>query len=360
MPSFSQFTIYSSSDRYGPGQLGGQAGSLLTVLNACLVNGYGTGSFFKPAAGWLKPVADSGSVYGCFQQPSGSGFTVFVNDSGSSGTTQEAEFTGWQYITSASLPGSSNTTNVGAGYGQFPLPVQSLGTGKINLRKSATTGTGTLRNWLIAADAYTFYIWIATGDTNGVYYSAGFGDFYSLYGAGRDPYRCFIFGRGGTNNTATALGFDFGDALSMGPSTTIPLGNSGSINVPLLGIFGAANPSGFGLPIQFSKKGDATISNNQVNNNTYRYCVMQGAISTPNGPDTNYYLSPLWVVNPSNIEFRGMYRGLYQVLHSPGNFSDGQTISGTGNFAGKTFLIIKGGINGGFWALETSATISTN
>lgn len=43
--------VYSSTDPSAP-QLSGQAGSLVALLDAVLVNGYGTGADTKPGAGW--------------------------------------------------------------------------------------------------------------------------------------------------------------------------------------------------------------------------------------------------------------------------------------------------------------------
>ena len=71
MPN-SQFTIYTATDIGGPGLLTGVTGSLINILNACLVNGYTS----KSAAGWTKPFADisasAGSLpyYACFKQAS--------------------------------------------------------------------------------------------------------------------------------------------------------------------------------------------------------------------------------------------------------------------------------------------------
>ena len=62
----------------------------------------------------------------------------------------------------------------------------------------------------------------------------------------------------------------------------------------------------------------------------------------------------------SNFSLRGKFRGIYQVCHLAANFSDGQILTGGGDFAGKTFMIINHGPTGGFWAVETSPTVITN
>jgi hypothetical protein len=54
---------------------------------------------------------------------------------------------------------------------------------------------------------------------------------------------------------------------------------------------------------------------------------------------------------------------LYQVGHPMTSFANGQIISGSGNYAGKVFAIVKqydGATLKSFWALEVSPTVETN
>ena len=74
MPN-SQFTIYTSADS-GSVVLNGTSGSLIALLDQCLVSG----SASKPGAGWTKPFANS-SNFGCWTQGTGSRMTLFINDS---------------------------------------------------------------------------------------------------------------------------------------------------------------------------------------------------------------------------------------------------------------------------------------
>ena len=67
--------VYSSTDASAP-VLTGQVGSLIAVLDACLVNGYGT----KTAAGWTKPFADASNT-AVYRSGSGSrAFFRFFDD----------------------------------------------------------------------------------------------------------------------------------------------------------------------------------------------------------------------------------------------------------------------------------------
>lgn len=328
-----QFTVYRSSD-FGAPVLFSATGSVLTVLDACLVNGYGN----QPAAGWFKPIANSGSVantssYGCYQQPTGSGFYLFINDNApnQSALFREAWATGWENLVSLS---SSITTSNGSGSGQFPLPNQSLVTGHVVIRKSSGSEPTSSRQWVVAADSSSFYLFIATNDTGGMYYGFAFGDIYS-YKNPIDSYKCIIIGRL-AENTAAAVSDGF-DTFT-------------SLNLPTVGNYMPRSYVGTGTSIQIEKHGDG------VKGTTY----FSGSIPFPNGTDAALYLSPIWVVEPSGSVIRGQLRGLYQPLHSSANFVDGQTFSGSLDYTGKTFQVIKTSPNNGMFVIETSNTLATN
>lgn len=360
-----QFTIYTSEDRDGPGPITGQTGSLVSVLNACLINGYGSSSWQRPAAGWIKPCPDSGSgvglypnCYAGFQQASGSKFSVFINDNYPvTSTYGEAWITGWQYL-SSSFPTGSSVGHTGIGNGQFPPQAQTSAAttlGAVNCRKSALN-TNVARSWILAADERTFYLWIATGDTAGVYYSIEFGDFYSLAG-NNDKWCCLLNGRYG----GSGVGQSLLDCVSSG---TMRTGYSYTLNGHQVGLYGhfvANSAAGTGGCIWAAKKGDVSALNaaGAITTN-YGYLTMDGIISYPNPIDNSIRLSPLWVVEPSAPAIRGKYRGLYHSCHPTSNVTTGQTFSGSGNFAGKAFMIIKQGPSAGHWVLEISPTLVTS
>ena len=351
----SQFTIYTSADTGGPGLINGITGSLLSVLDACLVNGY-TG---HPAAGWTKPFANFSGALGCYKQPTGSMLTLFVNDGGGNLTAKGEEAWACGYESLTYLTGSGTGSGViftgsygnGQGYGQFPLPAQLLSTGHVVWRKSVTADT-TGRTWMVAADSSSMYLWIQTGDTVGVYYHGAFGDFYSLRGP-IDLYRCHIYGRI-TENTAVAIANDWTDGIASWNSSEI-----NQIGTAQPGHFLDRTMGGTGASIAYTKKGDVSAIIGIVNS-APQYSPIGRSIQTPNSADNSLYLSPLWIVEPTVVLLRGRFRGLYQVCHSISNFSDGQLINGSGDFAGKTLMIIRQGPNAGFWALEVSATVETN
>jgi hypothetical protein len=84
-------------------------------------------------------------------------------------------------------------------------------------------------------------------------------------------------------------------------------------------------------------------------------------IQFPNGPDGGMWLAPLRIAEIATSAARGHYRGLWCPMHAVASFADGDTFSGTGAFAGKTFTIVKLVYpSAGIIAVETSDTVDTN
>lgn len=323
--SASQFTIYSSSDASAP-QLTGNAGTLLALLDAVLVNGYGT----QPAAGWSKPFVNSSSI-GCYRNSiSGSGLSMSINDNGpGAGSFKEARISGFEVLTSVST-----------GTGQFPslALAQGVAGGGFNvIRKSATLSDTIARPWIVVADAYTMYMFVLTGDTAANYVTWAFGDIFSLKG-NTDAYRCFISGRTGENSVAANQ-----DSLGVLGALTSSSGN-----------FMARTLGGGAFSIAISKHGDTVKGGTSL----------AGVLATPCPADGGVYLAPVWVAESVTSFLRGRLRGFYQILHPISYFTDGQSFSGTGDFASKAFRVIKQGTDGAgntiMYVVETSATVETN
>lgn len=362
----SQFSIYTSGDVGAP-ILTGTSGSMVSLLDAVLVNGYGN----KPSLGWTKPLPNENTgTIGCWKQPSGSQLILFVNDSavtasitvGAGGGTRDAFVCGWE--TMVGLTGSV----MGVGGGQFPLPSQvyptvwANSTGSLIWRKSTTQDT-TPRNWILMGDEYTFYLFVQTGDlTSAIYSMYGFGDVFSLK-LTPDYYKAFIFGRNfiGTGpNSETQV--NFGDLSN----------NLGNINAQhyfyLARGFGGTPGSVTALKV--GDVGKAPMTTNFVIYNTPAMttgatvddigAAFGGIIPVANPADNSLYLSPIWVVETSNTSLRGRFRGMYHLCHSSSSFADGQVFSGANEYAGKTFQIIKRGPYGGMWVMEISDTVETN
>src|SRR5277367_4813757 len=95
-------TVYKSSDASAP-VLSGQAGAMAGVLDACLVNGYGS----KAAAGW--GTAFTGTNLRAYQPASGNRLYLALDDTGT---------------TSCRLTGYEAMSAVSTGTGPFPTSLQ--------------------------------------------------------------------------------------------------------------------------------------------------------------------------------------------------------------------------------------------
>ena len=339
MPT-SQFIVYSSADPGNgsdqPGPLLGTAGDLLRILDKCLVNGY-TG---KTAAGWTKPIANSGNI-GVYKN-SGSAMTLLINDNGPNVTStfKEAWATGWESVASIAAP-------VGTGTGQFPTPAQLLTTGHVVVRKSATADS-TARNWLIYADAYTFYLFIRSeGET--FYTATVFGDIYSLKGSA-DLYRCILMGQ-----------FIENAVPNNSNCSTHLLGAASSSTTSI-----AAAQSGHYMPRSYTG-GGSSVSVLKMGDNAFIYNIsnvlpMSGLMSGVNWPDNSLYLPPIRIGESATSAYRGRLRGCYHVLQFATAFTNGGTFNGSNDLADKTFTTLIGFESAvpTVWCIETSATVETN
>lgn len=333
----SQFTFYYSSDAGATGSIfiDGLTGSLLNVLNACLVAGYPG----KSAAGWSKPFADTGSI-GCFMQgtgsmPSNHQSYLYVNDAGPGvSTPKEARLTGWDNI-------NSIFGGIVTGSNQFPTFAQlAIGGGSVVARKSVAA-SNVQRNWVVAADSRTVYMFIKTADLSNVYYSFMFGDIYSYKSADRGPddYRQIIIGRVSEDS---AVG------------STDRLDIMTQIDVALTAHFWSRTSSGVGDSITLTKHGDLAKAG------SITVPVLAGLITYPNGTDGATYLSRVWVGEPANSVLRGHMRGFWHWCHPIAGLTDLVPFSGSGALAGRIFLPIKTSANTGIYIMETSNTIESN
>jgi hypothetical protein len=323
-----QFTIYQSTDSGAP-TLNGLTGSLLTVLDAILVTGYGS----QPGAGWLKPLANTSS-YGCYQLPSGStGHYLFVYDAGSgSANGAEAYLQGWDSIT---------TMDNGAvtGSNQFPTLAQlAVARGAVIARKS-TAPTAVARSWIAFADSRSLYFNVLTNDVVNNYYSFMFGEFYSVKSGSVDTGRTMIVGR--TTPSSSAASIEKLDTLG-----------NGSLVSATAGHFAAHAFGGGGSSITLNVHGDSVKAANSG--------FTLGGITYFNPVDNGLYISPIWVVDNATSTIRGRMRGFYHFLHAISNVVDTQTFTGSADYPGRTFQVVKQTGNAGVYFMETSDTLETN
>lgn len=318
--------VYRSSDTGAP-TLTGQAGSLVQVLDAVLVTGYGA----KSPAGWSKPF--TGTNRAVFRQGEvrrAPRMYLDVNDNApGAGGGREARLRGFEEMSA-----------VGVGDGPFPTTAQ-LAAGIIP-RKSATADA-TARGWMILADARTFILCTQPGDN---VFAAGewsvlyFGDYYSLRPG--DLWRVCIVGR--INENASGA-----DVITL-PSNSFTSGTSGSYGVRSVG----GGSQSLGLPrLRSSAAG-----------------VGSNAISYPNPTDGAAYLSRDWIgENASSgsglVALRGHLRGIWHWLHAVSAIANNDTFSGKtgGPLAGRTFQYLRvtqTGPSASAVVVETSDTWETN
>jgi hypothetical protein len=131
-------TVYRHDDASAP-VLDGTVSSLIDLLDACLVTGYGA----KSAAGWTKPYTGTNKAVFRNSAVSGTGYHFRLLDDGvlSSNAGRDCEIRGYQTMSDVDT-------------GSFPAPtVAQLANGRI-WRKSGTADA-TAREWVVIADERT-------------------------------------------------------------------------------------------------------------------------------------------------------------------------------------------------------------
>lgn len=317
--------IYKSTDTGAP-LLTGQFGKLTDLLDACLVNGYGS----KTGAGWS--IACTATNKRAYRMATGSstGYYLNVQDAtpGGSYGAQEALITGFKTMSA-----------VDTGTGQFPTYAQSAfytsGLGGLLVRKSATADA-TARPWVLLADDSCFYLFVETGDTTGETRNCSFGDIYA-YGPA-DTNACLITGQ---SNPGASNSYQ----------NTAAITNSYALTATLTGHYMADTWTGLSGSIQVGKCSDYQKGAQAT------CCGSSSQISYPNGPDNALLMAPIYVHHNGSI--RGYLKGLWNPLYNRA-IAHGNTFSGTGAMSGKTFLAqyCAAGGSTGELILETSNTWS--
>lgn len=130
--------VYKSTDSGAPIFYPGTVGSLLSLLDAVLVDGYGT----QQPLGWTKEFFGGNKTA---YMPKEGSRRIYRFDNNSYKATD-------YYYYKVQCFDSMTDINTGLG-----------GTGDANTRIHATSGT-VARPWIIIGDGYGFYLWIDTGD----------------------------------------------------------------------------------------------------------------------------------------------------------------------------------------------------
>lgn len=190
--------VYRSTDPGAP-VLNGQAGSLLALLNAILVTGYGDGASSKPGAGWTRPYASSSVQVFRNSATTGSGTYLRVRDDASAATLS----TGCV----AQVLAYSSMTDIDTGADQTPsAALQARG----SFIAKAPTATAAARSWMAIATEIGFYLFTAWSNFNnglGAYY---YGDIDTVVSGDVFPFVMF-----GSNDMTSFSGAWNTDACSL-------------------------------------------------------------------------------------------------------------------------------------------------
>ena len=368
---------YYSSAMNGAPSVTGQVGTLLNVLDACLVNGFGQQnatslSVTSNEATLVLPSTPPFIVNGAIQiqgaVPSALNDTwvvtsvvgntvkfktTGVSDGAASGTiTAKVPGSGWDRPFSGTNVGVYRSSDVesvrhylrvddsvgmyanvrgfetmsDATNGTFPYPaVGSAATGG-RWAKSGTADA-TTRPWIIVATSKSFYYYVASSlATHG--FCMFFGDII--------PYR-----------TAD----QYRSCLNSFP----PTANPSLMNSIMWSCMGAGN-----LSVPSSSNTDITFSRNTWGAGAAPVCSKTSALQTadgysgtatynsralpyPNPAEGGLHLAPIVIVNTGPY-LRGEYPGAFHSGQvAAGNFTTGDIIPGTGKLAGKTLLVVRAG-----------------
>lgn len=290
-------TIYDSTDVGAP-TLTSAPGSLIAVLDACLVNGYGS----QVGAGWSKPFI--GTNLAVFRQGTGNRMYLRIDD-----TLQ-------MY---ARVVGYETMTGINTSTGKFPLEGQFPG--GLYMQKSNIVD-GNSRGWKIIATSKAFYLWINASNTLLPYgYSQlyFFGDIASY--KSNDAFNTLVIANTDNNYYSQTIG-----TLASALSTTIP------------GHYMARSYTQIGSSIQVGKHSDSIRGAGIMG---------RGSLQYPNVIDQSIVLAPVWVHEPANSTYpiRGTMPGLWNICHTA-PFSHGDTFVGDGPLVGKTFMAISSTYSG--------------
>lgn len=279
-------------------------GSLNGVVTACLNTGY-TG---KSAAGWAIPYYDNQNkvVYQGGDNSNGFCFRLYDNDNATPNM--------------ASIYGFLTMSDVDTGTGKFPTDTQIVTPNYSSIIKNSGIQSAA-RNWLLVADSRLCFL-VINPDADNTWVNASltiFGDFVSLNPS--DAYNTLLIGRHLNNQAANYNG-------NAGATCTI----ANTVD----GHHAARSYTQIGNSIRFGKHGDN----------------YNAGVQFPNPVDGGLIMSRYWVTEPGVL--RGYIPGLWYLAPAYSTFSHGDTFTGTGSLAGKTFEIIR--VYGAALALEISDT----
>ncbi len=357
----------------GAPTLNGVAGSLIAVLDACLVDGFGlktadsvtvsggiatatfsTGHSFEPDVIALVAGATPAGLNGEKRvRTTATNVITFdatdIADGTATGTiTIKLAPAGWEKpfsgtnlaayraidptstrmflrvadgTTNARVVGYESMSDVNTGVRAFPLEAQQAGGGYI---PKASPANATARAWTVIADSRGWWLHIHTATTSlGISGSVwGFGD-YDSYKSG-DPFAC-------------ALQCSTTDTSGSGAANAASAEYAGLVNIA--GPFTPRSFTGLGGSVQLDHAQESYNTEAGVSGG-----VASSMVPTyPNGPNNGLLLSRKLLVE-RGLALRGVSRGLLtavQNCHTQFNWRD--KVPGQGQYAGRTLMAVKCG-----------------
>lgn len=294
-------TVYRSTDASAP-TLAGTVGSLITVLDAILVNGYGA----KAAAGWSK--AHSGTNKAVYRNGAGASARMYLQVLDNLAAPMDAMVRGYETI---------NDVDANVATGPFPTTGQVAAGAGLYWNKTNANSAAT-RPWIAIADDKTL-IWLTYKSSdlgNNRWAFNYFGDIKSFKSG--DAFGCLL--AAGTAAGATTYNLCPAVVASLNPSAQT-------------GHYMPRSHSQAGGSIPVAKQVDLT----RHNNTSMGFGVAgTSCLAYPTPVDGGLQLSPVFVYEPGQSQ-RGYLRGVWNPCHNNVMAQDVQ-VSGGGTLTGKTFI----------------------
>jgi hypothetical protein len=337
--------VYTSTDASAP-VLNESSGSLINVLDACLVNGYGS----KVSSGWAKAFSNS-TTGAAYRAPVGNRHYLSVDDSGGA-------------YPRVHVVGNATDWNVG----EWVSPSDALIPGGLYLPKHNNIA-GPRTWWVVASDKFVF-MW--TQWSSAVDSSAGACWYFGDVKAARinDAYASILVGAAfvvdsnhwpgsWTTSPSAATCVASHCAISESPFVATPGGwqyQHGKV--------WARSYSGIGPGVPATTQHDLSRFEQGIfsNNNVYNinggtctygcYYYNYPIAGNPNPIDNSVYFSP--VTASEGFYYRGTVPGVWVPMFTSGTQYHGTKVVGNGEYAGKEFLLLQ--TPWGVVAIETSDT----
>lgn len=228
--------------------------------------------------------------------------------------------------TTAAVRGYETMSDINTGAGPFPTVAQSA-TGYY-LLKSDTASTAT-RQWMLVGDSRAFYLWVRYYNGNSAF-THFFGDLVSYRTP--DAYACALSMSTVTTPGANPTTSDFayaGFSTAATAGCVVPRGFSaiGSSQGCIRAVVPA--PAWFNISNAQAYSGDASSSS--------------GVFTYPNPSDNGLYLSKMWAGDTNPLALRGEFPGAYYSMQAIGInvFADVERVTGVVGLSGRALRTAK-------------------